>query len=258
MAATATASSVAVTRTATAAPEATAIPSATPTEKPSPTATATSTATSAPTATPSPTATATPTPKPQPGVYVVKAGDTLSGIAQKVARTVEALAAYNKIKDPTSIQVGQKLKIPPVDYTPPTATPRRPTKTPTPTATATPSITLPAPVLSSPGDGSAFNGQKALIELVWQPLATGIPAGASYVVHIGVLVGTNQVDWRLVEPVGDRTSFYVPDWLFGQAPQQYGRTYVWYIQAAMVSGSGDQTQTIPISQPSEFRKFYWN
>ena len=191
-------------------------------------------------------------------MYVVKAGDTLSGIAQKVARTVEALAAYNKIKDPTSIQVGQKLKIPPVDYTPPTATPRRPTKTPTPTATATPSITLPAPVLSSPGDGSAFNGQKALIELVWQPLATGIPAGASYVVHIGVLVGTNQVDWRLVEPVGDHTSFYVPDWLFGQAPQQYGRTYVWYIQAAMVSGSGDQTQTIPISQPSEFRKFYWN
>jgi len=238
------------TNTATVASKATAPRSATPTEKPSPTVTAT------PTASASPTATATP--KPQPGVYVVKAGDTLSGIAQKVNRTTEALADYNNIKNPTSILVGQKLKVPPADFAPPTATPRHPTKTPTPTATATPGITLPAPVLSSPSDNSAFDGQKALIELVWQPPSTGIPAGASYVVHIGVLAGAGQVDWRLMEPVGDHTRFSVPEWLFGQAPQQYGRAYVWYIQAAMVSGSGEQMQTIPISQPSESRKFFWN
>ncbi len=244
--ATAAATDAAVTPTPTA--RASATPSPTPTTTPTPT----------PTASPTATATVTPTPKPQPDVYVVQTGDTLSGIAQKVNRTVAALSAYNKITDPTSIQVGQKLKIPPADYTPPTATPKRPTKTPTPTPTATPSITLPAPILSSPGNNSAFNGQKALIELVWQPLSTGIPAGAAYVVHIGVQVGADQVDWRLIEPVGDRTSFRVPEWLFGQAPQEFGRAYVWYIQAAMVSGSGDQMQMIPISQPSEFRKFYWN
>jgi len=191
-------------------------------------------------------------------VYVVKAGDTLSGIAQKVDRTVEALSAYNKITDPTSIQVGQKLKIPPADYVPPTATPKRPTKTPTPTPTATPSITLPAPILSSPGDNSSFGGKEALIELIWQPLPTGIPAGAEYVVAIGVQVGPDQVDWRLIEPVGASANFHVPEWLFGQAPQEFGRAYVWYVQAAMVSRNGDEVQTIPISQPSESRKFYWN
>jgi len=191
-------------------------------------------------------------------VYVVKPGDTLSGIAEKVERTVAALAAYNKITDPTSIQVGQELRIPPADYVPPTPTPRRPTKTPTPTPTATPSITLPAPVLLSPGDTTPFQGQNSLIELVWQALPTGIPAGAEYVVHVGVKVGDNQVDWRLTEPVGSNTRFHVPAWLFGQAPQQFGRTYVWYVQVGYVTRNGDKVQITPISQPSEHRVFYWN
>jgi hypothetical protein len=77
-------------------------------------------------------------------------------------------------------------------------------------------------------------------------------------VAIGVQVGPDQVDWRLIEPVGARTNFHVPGWLFGQAPQEFGRAYVWYVQAAMVSRNGDEVQTIPISQPSESRKFYWN
>ncbi len=231
---------------------------ATPTEKPS--ATPTATDTPEPTATATATATSTPSPTPeiQANEYVVKAGDTLSAIAQKVNRTIEALAAYNKIKDPTTIRVGQKLLIPPADYVPPTPTPRRPTKTPTPTPTATPSITLPAPILVNPGDSSAFSGKEALIELIWQPLPPGLPTGAEYVVHIGVQVGPNLVDWRLVEPVGANTSFMTPAWLFGQAPQQYGRAYIWYVQAGIITRNGDQVQIVPISHPSEQRKFYWN
>jgi murein DD-endopeptidase MepM/ murein hydrolase activator NlpD len=189
---------------------------------------------------------------------VVKAGDTLSGIAEQVDRTVAALAAYNKIKDPTSIRVGQELRIPPADYTPPTPTPKRPTKTPTPRPTATPSITLAAPALLSPGDTTPFHGQDALIELVWQALPTGIPAGAEYVVRIGVKVGENQVDWRLTEPTGNSTHYRVPAWLFGQAPQQFGRAYVWYVQVGRVTRDGDDVQIIPISHPSEHRVFYWN
>jgi len=171
---------------------------------------------------------------------------------------VAALAAYNKIKDPTSIQVGQKLKIPPSDYVPPTPTPKRPTKTPTPTPTATPSITLSAPQLLTPGDEAGFSGEKAFIVLTWQPLQSGIPAGAEYVVHIGVKVGEDQVDWRLEEPVGANTQYRVPAWLFGQAPQQFGRAYEWFVQVAMVTHNGDQVQMTPISHPSEQWTFYWN
>ena len=49
-------------------------------------------------------------------VYQVQPGDTFFSIAQKFRTTVEALAAYNNIEDPDSIQVGTILRIPPDDY----------------------------------------------------------------------------------------------------------------------------------------------
>lgn len=59
----------------------------------------------------------TPAPKPEPKpsddeVYVVKAGDTLSAIADKYGTTYQKLAEINGIKNPNFIQVGQKIKIP--------------------------------------------------------------------------------------------------------------------------------------------------
>ncbi len=45
-------------------------------------------------------------------VYVVKKGDTLSGIAAKYGTTYQALAEYNGITNPNIISVGQKIKIP--------------------------------------------------------------------------------------------------------------------------------------------------
>lgn len=45
-------------------------------------------------------------------VYTVKKGDTLSQIAAKYVTTYQAIAAYNGIKNPNAIRVGQKIKIP--------------------------------------------------------------------------------------------------------------------------------------------------
>ncbi len=45
-------------------------------------------------------------------IYTVKAGDTLSEIAQRYGTTYQALAAYNKIPNPNLIFVGQRIKIP--------------------------------------------------------------------------------------------------------------------------------------------------
>ena len=55
-----------------------------------------------------------PTPKPSTGVttYVVKKGDTLSGIASRYGTTYQALAQYNGIANPNLIYVGQVIKIP--------------------------------------------------------------------------------------------------------------------------------------------------
>ena len=43
--------------------------------------------------------------------YTVKAGDTLSRIAQAYGTTVQELAAFNNIKNPNLIYIGQKLNI---------------------------------------------------------------------------------------------------------------------------------------------------
>ena len=55
-------------------------------------------------------------PIPDPGcgdiIYIVKPGDTLSGIAQKYDTTYQELARYNNISNPNLIQVGQKIRIP--------------------------------------------------------------------------------------------------------------------------------------------------
>ena len=45
-------------------------------------------------------------------VYVVKKGDTLSGIASKYGTTYQKLAEYNNIENPNLIYVGQKIVIP--------------------------------------------------------------------------------------------------------------------------------------------------
>lgn len=45
-------------------------------------------------------------------IYVVKSGDTLSGIANAHDMTSTALAKYNNITDAESLQIGQKIKIP--------------------------------------------------------------------------------------------------------------------------------------------------
>lgn len=45
-------------------------------------------------------------------VYIVKSGDTLSGIAAKYGTTYQKLAAYNNISNPNLIVVGQKILIP--------------------------------------------------------------------------------------------------------------------------------------------------
>lgn len=84
--------------------------------KPVAKASKTSTKTAKPTASTKPTSSAKPTSSPSPGAlrtYTVKAGDTLSGIATKFGVSVTAIEELNTDQDLTTLQPGQKLKIPP-------------------------------------------------------------------------------------------------------------------------------------------------
>jgi LysM repeat protein len=94
-----------------------ALPTATPTTAPPKT-------TPAPNAnTPVPGPKTTPTLAVAGDVYTVQAGDTLLGISIRLKVDMDDLIALNKINDPNTLQVGQKLKIPP----------RQTTAAPTPT-----------------------------------------------------------------------------------------------------------------------------
>jgi len=79
---------------------------ATSTPTPSVTATPTSTVAAGP-----PLATATAVATPQ--TYVIAAGDTLFDIAATFGVSVEQLTEANGIEDPTLLQIGQVLVIPP-------------------------------------------------------------------------------------------------------------------------------------------------
>ncbi len=99
-------------------PAPTAAPSIAPTLPPTAAPTVSPTETPGPTSTPvpsePPTATAAPTPTPKATfrTYVVKHGDTLSGIAARYHTTVSALVALNHLADPGALSVGQVLLIP--------------------------------------------------------------------------------------------------------------------------------------------------
>jgi LysM repeat protein len=58
-----------------------------------------------------PTSTPTPVPSPTPLTYIVKANDTLSGIAAKFDTTAAALMKVNGITDPTALHAGARLII---------------------------------------------------------------------------------------------------------------------------------------------------
>src|SRR5258706_10392756 len=56
--------------------------------------------------------TATPAPGNNATIHVVQPGETVFHIAQMYGTTVDAIARANALRDPTQIQVGQRLLIP--------------------------------------------------------------------------------------------------------------------------------------------------
>ena len=208
-----------------------------------------------------PTATTTPTtPATGPTTYRVQAGDTLEQIGQRLGVAWQAIAAANNITAATVLRVGQELVIPPPGAPlPPTATPRpRPTATPM-SPTATPPPSLAAPVLLSPEDQKAFNGEKEVIILKWQPVAN-LPAGAQYQVTIQWVEKGAPQEYPL-PPLPPTTSpnTRAPLWLWGRADQPAPRTYTWFVTVILPASDGQGGQRIiPLSSPSESRTFSWN
>ena len=187
--------------------------------------------------------------------YVVKSGDTLAGIGAQFGIPWQDIAAANGIGAATGLQIGQRLSIPIAGAPPKPTAPPRPKATPTPSAAPpTPLPTVSAPILENPADGSRADGEKAEIELRWQPVP-GMPAGALYQVAFQYLEGgQNRSDFL---PATASTGQRFPPWLFGRADLP-GRRYTWHVTVVRMTTDGKGGElAVPLSPPSIPRSFEW-
>lgn len=270
-----TAGAPSVTLTSIASATQTAMPTATSTATPTPAPTATSTAPS--TATPTRTATAvatptrtptklpptrtptkTPTATPRPTEvntpagtirYTIRAGDTLSLIAQRFNTTVASLLALNPGLNPSRLRVGAVILV--------AGSPADANATPTPPPTSTAAVQMDAPVLVGPATGSSYNGEDAIILLNWQS-SGALADSIAYLLEIGYRIGGN-FDWRSSE-VTTTTGWRVSNQLYGKAEQETGRRYSWRVTmvSVTVDSSGRITAIQRVSPASETREFLWN
>jgi len=222
-----------------------------PTRAPSPAVTAspTHTPTSAPAAKASPNSLPAAT-KASGVIYVVKSGDTLAGIGAQYGIAWQDLAAANNISAATGLQIGQTLRIP-VAGALPAATPR---PTATPAVAPTSSSMVSAPILENPADGSRADGERAEIELRWQPVPN-MPAGALYQVTVQYVEGGQKRSDPLTPTASTGQRF--PPWLYGRADLP-GRRYTWFVTVVRMTTDGKGGEVaVPLSPPSVSRSFEW-
>ncbi|MCU0521186.1 MAG: LysM peptidoglycan-binding domain-containing protein [Anaerolineae bacterium] len=206
---------------------------------------------------PAATPTPGPTPTPDPGqptetpspfiLHTVRAGDTLSTIAEQYGVSIDAVRAENEL--PTSsqhIMVGLVLVIP------------RNTPTPTPapefdaTPTATPVMRYPAPSMLSPRDTATFVGADAVVALQWSSVGI-LEEREFYQVELIVPTGEQNVTEQVVLK---STVWRVPGELFPPETVE-NRAFSWRVSVVrQVTGADDATYKV-ISQSGRRRTFSW-
>ena len=151
--------------------------------------------------------------RPSGPVYVVRPGDTLSGIAQRYGLMLSTLARANGIPPPYLIRVGQRLAIPPRPRGTPAMVSRpvvQPLPAPIPTYRPPPprssTLAQPAPVIR-------ISGAPRLVWPADGPVAESFgsgadPSGISFAVHAGAAV----------RAAAAGTVIFA-----GEEPQKYGR-----------------------------------
>lgn len=187
----------------------------------------------------------TPTPTATGGalMYVVRTGDTISGIAQRYHSTIEWIFKANNIKTGDVLRIGQALLIPLSAETPtPVATSLLVMETPTPTVEPD----LEAPALLAPANGSVLAGQDEVL-LNWTSVGILEPS-QSYVVTL--ITGDDH---------GPTATWWTKATTWRMPPEYRGKNgasidYRWSVQVR--EGSAEEPGRIVSPSSEEFR-FTW-
>ena len=197
-----------------------------------------------PTVTPRATETFVPGPTPGTVLHVVQSGDTLLGIAIKYGVGMTMIQKANGIEDAESIKEGQQLVIP----IGPTATAPA---GPSPTPTGPPKYV--APLLLSPLDGAAFEGNDEPILLQWASVSI-LRQNEYYLVQVEHLDSGTPPATFLTRATGWHVSLD----LFPK-PGDTRRTFAWQVRVVRETGThADGTPILSDAGPtSAARTFRW-
>lgn len=174
--------------------------------------------------------------------YVIKGGDTLSGIAFEYDTSISAIELANPDLNLDLLSVGQEIVVPL----------RPPTLTPTPTITPTPTFTPPppfrAPALLLPADGALIEGDQSTVLLSWT--TTGLLSDN----HYYVIYLTDDTDHTTTFQTRG-TSYRLP----AEARPNKLTTYSWYVMVMEKIGIDKDGifRGKTLSPTGETRTFQW-
>lgn len=174
--------------------------------------------------------------------YVVKAGDTLFGIASNFNVSSDAIRSYNGLPGDT-VYEGLTLVIPLCE--------RLPTAGPTPTPTNPPPY--PGPNLLLPADGAVFTAANDSVTLQWASVGTLLQNEAFAVTVEDITEGKGR---KLTEYVTD-TKFIVPSSF--RPVDSLPHVLKWYVVTVRQVGSSADGKPIyePAGAASVSRAFVW-
>jgi LysM repeat protein/predicted nucleic acid-binding Zn ribbon protein len=200
----------------------------------------------------------TPTPTPRSAIYlvVVRAGDTIESIAQRLGSSVDAIVEFNDNLQnaDTIIRPGEQVIVPvgTIIATLTVQSASGPTSTPVPTPTATPGPAHAAPQLLTPLEGAQVTGDTVLLQ--WLSVGT---LGPTEVYVVRVVADSRLRDEFTATTLG--TSYRIPnDWLTAQG--QNASRFQWSVQVArdVAALASDTSSLLATSPPSRYRSFQWS
>ena len=205
-----------------------------------PTASATTMPTSAVTATQAVEGGATPT--VEVVLHIVRAGDTISGMALQYDVSEEDIIAANQLDNPNFLQVGMQVIIPVGGVPEVTAT-----FTPAPTATDT-------PIPFDPPSADMTATVAAELGATTTPLPTPLPSSGELTIEITEVLGAGQIDQErvVITNLGDRLAS-MQDWTLSGAG---GNVYT-FPNFRLWAGGGVTVHTRVGQDGNPPANFYW-
>lgn len=185
--------------------------------------------------------------------HVVRAGDTLTEIAERFNVSVEAILAANGIADRDSLSEGQELVIP---------GPASSTETPgiggPPTPTVRSQLVYPGPLLLGPPDGKVFREEGAGMPILLNWLSLGFLAEEEWYSVTVRYVDPEQGEEREIAEFTKANSHHILAEL-RPSPEADVHLFEWEVRVVRVIETGVEVdpEVVTIGRRSETREFSW-